>query len=240
MFYKKNWRDQNMHQLLNWQKIETELMEKGFVKTDPLLSKETCDHLINDYDKNQYRSTITMQRYNFGNGEYKYFAFPLPDMITNLRQYFYQNLKPLANLWASKLKINSHYPQTHDDYINLCHDADQKRPTPLILKYGKGDYNCLHQDLYGDIHFPYQAAILLSDPTKDFTGGEFILVEQRPRMQSVPHVISLKQGEAIIFAVNEFPKAGQKGYYRAKLRHGVSKLHSGERYTLGIILHDGK
>lgn len=229
-----------MQMNLNWQEITGELLENGFVKAGPLLSEEACHNLIQNYDKDIYRSTINMQRYNFGRGEYKYYDYPLPDLISKLRHYFYNYLRKPAQIWADRLGINPNFPETHDEYIKLCHKNGQLRPTPLILKYQSDDYNCLHQDLYGDIHFPYQAAILLSNPDADFEGGEFTLVEQRPRMQSKPHVISLKQGEAIIFAVNEFPTLGKRGYYRTKLRHGVSKLHSGERYTLGIILHDGK
>lgn len=224
----------------DWQKITDELLQNGFVKPGRLLSLETCQNLIQNYDKDIYRSTINMQRYNFGRGEYKYYAYPLPDIIGKLRNYFYTHLRKPAEIWADRLGIDHHFPKTHDEYLKLCHHNQQLRPTPLILKYGADDYNCLHQDLYGDIHFPYQAAILLSDPETDFKGGEFTLVEQRPRMQSKPHVISLKQGEVIIFAVNEFPTLGKRGYYRTKLRHGVSKLHDGHRYTLGIILHDGK
>lgn len=221
---------------LNWQ---TELLEHGFARVPNILTKSQCEMLINGYDDDIYRSTINMQRYNFGRGEYKYYHYPLPDLIITLRRSFYESLRPVAEAWAGRLKITCDYPEKHDDYIKHCHANGQLRPTPLILKYAQGDFNTLHQDLYGDIHFPYQAAIMLSDPS-DYTGGEFTLVEQRPRMQSVAHVQQLMQGEAIVFAVNEFPKSGKRGYYRAKLRHGVSVLRSGNRHTLGIILHDAK
>lgn len=221
---------------LDWR---TELLEHGFTRVPGILTKKQCELLISNYDKNIYRSTINMQRYNFGRGEYKYYNYPLPDLITTLRKFFYKSLHPVAQQWAGRLKIATDYPENHDDYIKHCHSNGQLRPTPLILKYTEGDFNTLHQDLYGDIHFPYQAAIMLSDPA-DYTGGEFTLIEQRPRMQSVAHVQQLMQGEAIIFAVNEFPKLGKRGYYRAKLRHGVSVLRSGNRYTLGIILHDAR
>jgi hypothetical protein len=221
---------------LDWQ---SELLEQGFTRVPGILKKKQCEALISNYDENIYRSTINMQRYNFGRGEYKYFAYPLPDLITSLRQSFYKSLLPVAKAWADRLKIAADFPKTHDDYIKHCHSNGQLRPTPLILKYKEGDYNTLHQDLYGNIHFPYQAAIMLSDPA-GYAGGEFTLIEQRPRMQSVAHLQQLMQGEAIIFAVNEFPKLGKCGYYRAKLRHGVSVLRSGSRYTLGIILHDAR
>ena len=224
---------------LNWTDIHAELLANGFTKIANVLGRESCDTLIVLYDDDIYRSTINMARYNFGRGAYKYYAYPLPELIQNLRHYFYRHLRPAAIDWATRLKLNTDYPENYDDYLALCHDHGQCRPTPLILKYGKGDYNTLHQDLYGEIHFPYQVAIMLSDPD-DYSGGEFTLIEQRPRMQSVAHVEKPKRGEAIIFAVNEFPKLGKKGYYRARLRHGVSKLKSGTRHTLGIILHDAK
>lgn len=221
---------------LDW---KADLLENGFTRLPDVLNKTQCEALINRYDENIYRSVINMQRYNFGRGEYKYFAYPLPDQISTLRQYFYNELRPLAQEWSRRLNIDTYYPEIHEDYLKICHNHDQLRPTPLILKYDEGDFNTLHQDLYGDIHFPYQAAIMLTAPS-DYTGGEFTLIEQRPRMQSVAHVQQLMQGEAIIFAVNEFPKLGKRGYYRAKLRHGVSVLRSGNRYTLGIILHDAR
>lgn len=228
-----------MQAQLDKDELENTLLLNGFVKLPNVLSRESCEELMSAYDQDIYRSTINMQRYNFGRGEYKYYAYPLPDLISKLRTYFYDTLKPVAKEWATRLNIETSYPENHADYLDICHQHDQHRPTPLILKYGPDDFNTLHQDLYGDIHFPYQAAIMLSDEN-DYTGGEFTLIEQRPRMQSVAHVQNLKQGEAIIFAVNEFPKLGKRGYYRAILRHGVSKVSSGKRHTLGIILHDAK
>ncbi|MEZ5759300.1 MAG: 2OG-Fe(II) oxygenase [Emcibacteraceae bacterium] len=224
---------------LNWPAIQEDLLANGYTKVANVLSSESCDKLIAAYDDNIYRSTITMERYNFGRGEYKYYAYPLPAIIQNLRQYFYKNLRPVANEWARRLKLSPEYPEKYDDYLALCHGSGQRRPTPLILKYAQGDYNTLHQDLYGDIHFPYQVAIMLSNPD-DYAGGEFTLIEQRLRMQSVAHIEKPKRGDAIIFAVNEFPKLGKKGYYRARLRHGVARLKSGSRHTVGIILHDAK
>ncbi|MCP5381832.1 MAG: 2OG-Fe(II) oxygenase [Kordiimonadaceae bacterium] len=224
---------------LNWPTVQEDLLANGFIVVANVLSTESCDKLIAAYDDDIYRSTITMERYNFGRGEYKYYAYPLPTIIQNLRQYFYKNLRPVAKEWAGGLKLSSDYPEKYDDYLALCHRQGQCRPTPLILKYAQGDYNTLHQDLYGDIHFPYQVAIMLSDPD-DYAGGEFTLIEQRPRMQSVAHIEKPKRGDAIIFAVNEFPKLGKKGYYRARLRHGVARLKSGSRHTVGIILHDAK
>lgn len=228
-----------MQEKFNWNSLNHHLLEHGFVKTEPLLSPMQCQSLIDGYDDDIYRSTIDMQRYNFGRGQYKYFHYPHPPLIGKLREYFYSNLLITAREWAQRLKIDQNLPDHHQDYLKLCQTHQQHRPTPLILKYGPEDYNCLHQDLYGPIHFPYQAAIMLSDQ-KEYKGGEFTLVEQRPRQQSVAHVQTLKQGQAIIFAVNEFPKQGKKGYYRAKLRHGVSKITRGNRHTLGIILHDAK
>tara|TARA_R110002096_G_scaffold416576_3_gene619597 strand:+ start:42470 stop:43147 length:678 start_codon:yes stop_codon:yes gene_type:complete len=225
-----------MQEQLGWQ---AELLEKGFVKRKNILPKATCDALMSAYDHDIYRSIISMARYNFGAGEYKYFAYPLPEVILKLRQHFYNELRPVASEWAERLRVDRNYPECYERYLKICHDHEQHRPTPLILKYGAGDYNTLHQDLYGEIHFPYQAAIMLSAPC-DYSGGEFTLVEQRPRMQSVAHVEHLEQGAAIIFAVNEFPKMGKRGYYRAKLRHGVSAVRGGKRQTLGIILHDAK
>ncbi|MCC3861155.1 2OG-Fe(II) oxygenase [Pseudemcibacter aquimaris] len=220
----------------NW---KNQLLQNGFVKLSGVLTPGKCKEICDHYNSDIYRSTINMKRYNFGQGEYKYYSYPLPEIITKLRQHFYQELRPVAKEWSARLERNDLYPDNHDDYLKKCHDNDQTRPTPLILKYGPDDFNTLHQDLYGEIHFPYQVAIMLSD-SNDYSGGEFTLVEQRPRMQSVAHVENLKQGEAIIFAVNEFPKQGSRGYYRAKLRHGVSKVRSGRRHTLGIILHDAK
>ncbi|MBL4602142.1 MAG: 2OG-Fe(II) oxygenase [Emcibacteraceae bacterium] len=228
-----------MQENLDWKSIQTALLKNGFVIIPGILPTQQCETLIADYESDIYRSVIDMARYSFGRGQYKYYAYPLPNIISQLRQYFYQHLTAAANNWSARLKRDDVYSDNHQQYIDFCHAHGQTRPTPLILKYGSDDYNALHQDLYGEVHFPYQAAIMLSD-ADEYNGGEFTLIEQRPRMQSVAHVHNLQQGDAIVFAVNEFPKSGKRGYYRAKLRHGVSKIHSGKRHTLGIILHDAK
>jgi hypothetical protein len=179
-----------------------------------------------------------MGRHGFGRGEYKYFSYPLPPIIQGLRTALYPHLCSVANRWNEAMKIEVRYPESHADFVRRCHDAGQKRPTPLLLQYGPGDYNCLHQDLYGEHVFPIQVAILLSEPQRDFTGGEFVLTEQRPRMQSRPEVVPLRQGDAVAFAVHHRPVQGTRGTYRVNLRHGVSRLNSGQRHTVGIIFHD--
>jgi hypothetical protein len=181
-----------------------------------------------------------MQRHNFGRGEYKYFAYPLPSVVATLRASLYPHLAPIANRWNEAMGIDIRYPEEHADFIKRCHKAGQTRPTPLLLQYGAGDYNCLHQDLYGEHVFPLQVAILLSEPERDFTGGEFVLTEQRPRMQSRAAVVPLRQGDAVVFAVHNRPVQGTRGTYRVNLRHGVSQLRSGRRHTVGIIFHDAK
>jgi hypothetical protein len=181
-----------------------------------------------------------MSRHGFGRGEYKYFDYPLPEMIAELRTIAYAKLAPIANRWNAALGVDIRYPDTHAEYLRRCHDAGQRKPTPLLLQYGAGDYNCLHQDLYGEHVFPMQMAILLSEPNKDFTGGEFVLTEQRPRMQSRPEVVPQRQGDAVVFAVHHRPVQGTRGVYRVNLRHGVSRLRSGHRSTLGIIFHDAQ
>jgi hypothetical protein len=181
-----------------------------------------------------------MGRHGFGRGEYKYFAYPLPDVIAQLRPMLYVRLHQVANRWNEAMGIDIRYPPTHEAFLERCHAAGQTRPTPLLLQYGAGDYNCLHQDLYGEHVFPLQVAILLSEPGRDFTGGEFVLTEQRPRMQSRPEVVQLGQGDAVAFAVHHRPVQGTRGFYRVNLRHGVSRIHSGHRHTVGIIFHDAK
>lgn len=224
---------------LNWPALQAALDENGFAVTPSLLTTAECKTLAGLYDEEAlFRSKVVMQRYAFGRGEYQYWRYPLPGAVQDLREGLYPHLAPVAQGWAERLGTDADYPKSLKAYLARCHAAGQKRPTPLILKYGAGDYNCLHQDLYGEHVFPLQATILLSDPGKDFAGGEFMLVEQRPRQQSKGEVVPLEQGQAVIFAVNHRPIKGTRGYYRGNLRHGVSKLRSGNRFTLGIIFHD--
>ena len=222
----------------DWPRSHAELDERGCATIAPLLSATECDRLTAAYDGEGFRSRIVMARHGFGRGEYQYFAHPLPPLVAALRGRLYAGLAPVANAWAARLG-GAGYPRTHPDFLAQCHAAGQTRPTPLLLRYGPGDYNCLHQDLYGDVHFPLQVAFLLTDPAL-FEGGEFVLTEQRPRMQSRAEVVTLRQGEAVVFAVNERPVRGTRGDYRVKLRHGVSRLRAGTRHTLGIIFHDAR
>jgi hypothetical protein len=220
------------------QSIADELNHRGYADLGPLLSLPDTDALIAEYAHSaSFRSRIVMQRHGFGRGEYQYFAYPLPKPVAALRESLYDLLAPIANDWQEKIGAAGRYPEKLNEMLARCHAAGQSRPTPLLLRYGAGDFNCLHQDLYGEHVFPLQVVILLSD-TEDFTGGEFVLTEQRPRMQSRVEVVRLRKGHGIVFAVNERPKRGTRGYYRVKMRHGVSELRSGERYTLGIIFHD--
>jgi hypothetical protein len=222
---------------LDWDGIATELHERGWTTSGPLLTKAERERLIASYDEDAlFRSTVVMARHGFGRGEYRYFAYPLPPLVQALRERLYERLLPVANAWRAALGGEA-FPSTHAKFIENCHAAGQTRPTPLLLRYGPGDYNCLHQDLYGAWVFPLQAAFLLSDPD-EFEGGEFVLTEQRPRMQSRAQVVRLEAGEAVIFAVNHRPVRGTRGTYRVAMRHGVSELRSGSRHTLGIILHD--
>ena len=224
---------------LDWARLGADMDRWGAAATGPVLTAEECRSLIAAYpDDARYRSTVVMARHGFGSGQYRYFAYPLPPLVAALREALYPRLAALANAWAERLGEPARYPGRLADWLAECHAAGQTRPTPLILRYGPGDYNCLHQDLYGEHVFPLQAAFLLSEPGRDFTGGEFVLTEQRPRMQSRAEVVGLTQGEAVIFPVNRRPVQGSRGIYRTAMRHGVSRLHSGERYTLGIILHD--
>ncbi len=221
-------------------RIDNEALdEQGYVVLPRLLDASTCRTLIAGYgDEVRFRSRIVMARHNFGRGEYQYFAYPLPPVVQRLREALYEALAPIATAWAARMSTPTRYPKTLQAYLSRCHRAGQKRPTPLMLKYGPDDYNCLHQDLYGDAHFPLQVATLLSRPGEDFTGGELILTQQRPRMQSLASVVPLQRGDAVAFAVNDRPVAGTRGDYRVKMRHGVSTVTDGERYVLGLIFHD--
>ncbi|MGH7587859.1 MAG: 2OG-Fe(II) oxygenase [Gemmatimonadota bacterium] len=226
---------------LDWSRIADDLDSQGSAVLEGLLSPEECRGIASFYpDDDHFRSRIVMGRHGFGSGEYKYFSYPLPDLIEGLRTALYPRLAPIANRWNELMKIDVRYPGTHADFLDLCHQAGQTRPTPLLLQYEAGDYNCLHQDLYGELAFPLQVAILLSEPGRDHTGGEFVLTEQRPRMQSRPEVVPLRQGDGVVFAVHHRPVQGTRGHYRVNMRHGVSRVRSGRRHTVGIIFHDAR
>jgi uncharacterized protein len=224
---------------LAWPSLAASLDAAGNALIPALLSRSECEALVARYDDDaRYRSRVVMARHGFGRGEYKYFRYPLPEQIRALRTALYPRLVPTANRWNRSMGIAVEYPADHDAFLARCHAAGQTRPTPLLLRYGVDDYNCLHQDLYGEHVFPLQVAVLLSQPERDFSGGEFVLTEQRPRMQSRPEVVPLQQGDAVVFAVSHRPVQGTRGVYRVNMRHGVSRLRSGCRYTLGIIFHD--
>jgi len=224
---------------LEWQSLETQLVDRGWATTGPLLTPAECAELAAGFDDTTlFRSRVVMARHGYGRGEYKYYGYPLPPLIAQLRSSLYPQLTRVANHWSVVLRRNETYPNDHREYIERCHRAGQTRPTPLLLRYTEGDYNCLHQDLYGELSFPLQTAILLSEPERNFTGGEFILTEQRPRMQSRVEVVPLRQGEGVVFAVNHRPVQGTRGPYRVTMRHGVRRPRSGQRFTLGIIFHD--
>jgi hypothetical protein len=226
---------------LEWDTLQQTLDQQGYAKVPVLLDKDECNEIINTYGQESYfRSTINMARYRFGLGEYKYYQAPLPDLLQQLREGFYPELALTANRWQEQLGRDANYPAALSEFLELCHHQEQIRSTPLILKYEAGGYNCLHQDLYGDIFFPFQVVFALNQQEVDYTGGEFLLVEQRPRAQSRGHVITLEQGAGLIFPTNSRPVKGTRGYYRTTLRHGVSTITSGTRYTLGIIFHDAK
>ena len=226
---------------LDWQRISQDLDGYGNAMIASLLTAPECRTIAAWYaDDARFRSRVVMASHGFGRGEYKYFAYPLPELVAALRAALYPQLAPLANGWNERLRVSVRYPPTHAKFLSRCHGAGQTRPTPLLLKYGAGDYNCLHQDLYGECVFPLQLTILLSEPGEDFTGGEFIVTEQRPRMQSRPEVVPLRRGDAVIFAVHHRPVSGSRGVYRVNLRHGVSRVRSGQRQTLGVIFHDAK
>jgi hypothetical protein len=225
----------------NWDAIHVELDTYGAAVIGPLLSPEQCKTLISDYDNEDlYRSRVVMARHGFGRGEYKYFAYPLPAVIADLRKGLYPYLVKIANGWNEAMGVDVRYPAEHEAFKASCQAAGQTKPTPLILKYGAGDYNCLHQDIYGEHVFPLQVAVLLSKPGEEFTGGEFTLSEQRPRMQSRVEVVPLGQGMGVIFPVHHRPVKGGRGTYRVKMRHGVSRIRSGQRFTMGVIFHDAQ
>ena len=224
---------------IDWHRVHDDLNLRGCAVIPGLLDAAHCGDVIGLYENAAlFRSRIVMARHGYGRGEYQYFAYPLPDLVASLRTRVYPHLAPLANRWSQSMKIDVTYPATHEAFVQRCHAAGQLRPTPLLLRYGVDDYNCLHQDLYGEHAFPLQMAVLLSQPGTDFTGGEFVLTEQRPRMQSYAEVVPLQQGDAVIFAVHHRPVNGSRGTYRVNLRHGVSRLRSGHRHTLGVIFHD--
>ncbi|MBB6252224.1 2OG-Fe(II) oxygenase [Nitrospirillum iridis] len=223
----------------DWSALSAELDAYGCAVLPNLLDPAACRDLASLYAQEQgFRSRVVMGRHGFGRGEYKYWAYPLPAPVQALRSGLYPRLAVIANRWNQRLGLEVRYPGTHADFLALCHETGQGRPTPLLLQYGPGDYNCLHQDLYGEKVFPLQVAVLLSEPGRDFTGGEFVITEQRPRLQSRAEVVPLRQGDAVIFAVQHRPVAGSRGTYRVTLRHGVSRVRSGHRHTLGIIFHD--
>jgi hypothetical protein len=225
----------------DWEGIGAHLDAHGWARLDTLLSDDECAAITALYDDERpFRSHVLMERHGFGRGEYKYFAYPLPERVAALRSAVYQELRPIANRWNEAMGESVRYPAAHAEYLEGCHAAGQSRPTPLLLRYGAGDYNCLHQDLYGPHVFPLQLTVLLSDPQHDFNGGEFVLTEQRPRMQSRAEVVPLGRGDAVIFAVHHRPVRGRRGAYRVNLRHGVSRVRSGRRHTLGVIFHDAK
>ncbi len=222
----------------DWVAVAAELDVQGCAVLPSLLDAAECDTVAGLYDGNGFRSHVVMARHGFGRGEYRYFAYPLPALVEGLRTALYRRLAPIANQWHERMGIDVCFPADHAAFIERCHHAGQIRPTPLLLQYVPGDYNCLHQDLYGEHVFPLQVAVLLSEPHIDFEGGEFVLTEQRPRMQSRAEVLLLRKGQAVIFAVNNRPVRGINGDYRVKMRHGVSRLRTGHRHTLGIIFHD--
>ncbi len=226
---------------IDWTEVQVDLDRHGWATCGRILTVEECRALAGLYDEDgPFRSRIVMARHGFGRGEYKYFRYPLPEIVTELRTALYPRLAPIANRWNEAMRLEVRYPPRHAEFLERCHGAGQTRPTPLLLQYGAGDFNALHQDLYGEHVFPLQVAFLLSSPDEDFEGGEFILTEQRPRMQSRAAVVPLRRGDAVVFAVHQRPVQGSRGFYRVNMRHGVSELRSGRRHTLGVIFHDAK
>jgi hypothetical protein len=225
----------------NWNTINTQLHDQGFVIVKNMLNKKECDTLIADYNAhNRYRKIINMQRYRFGIGEYKYFQYPLPGIITELRENVYPNIAPVANQWMEELKSDKRFPPIHQEMKKICHQNGQTKPTVLILKYGEEGFNTLHQDLYGEIYFPLQVVFMLDQAGEDYTGGEFVITEQVPRAQSKANVLQPNRGDMVVFATNFRSAKGSKGYYKVNMKHGVSPVHSGNRHSLGIIFHDAE
>lgn len=224
---------------IDWQRVTKEMNGKGYALVLQFLPNRYCEELVGEYDNSDlYRKTITMERHHFGLGEYKYFKYPLPDLIQTVRRAIYSKLVPVANTWMKVLNIQRQFPDEFDEFQRLCHDNNQSKSTVLILKYGKGGYNTLHQDLYGDIFFPIQLVLFLNEPDEDYTGGEFVLTQQTPRAQSKAIVLRPSKGDMLILTTNFRPINGNKGYYRVQMKHGISEVHDGDRYTLGIIFHD--
>lgn len=233
-----NWTLQQL-KTLDWDRIAADLDGSGYAVIGPLFSPDQCTELARAFDTDAlFRNRVVMERHGYGRGEYRYFAYPLPPLIQTLRTNLYSSLAPIANRWNAELGVEVRYPGEHTAFLDRCHVAGQSKPTPLLLRYGRDDFNCLHQDLYGEHVFPLQVACLLGRPGVDFTGGEFVLTEQRPRMQSRVEVVPLQQGEGVIFPVRQRPVRGVRGSYRVNMKHGVSRLKSGNRHTLGIIFHD--
>lgn len=228
-------------QRIDWGNVTRELDAQGSAVLNHLISQEQCRAVTSLYSHDRrFRSRVVMSRHGFGRGEYKYFNYPLPDVIGELRSTIYPHLAPIANRWNAAMGMDTRYPEKHSEFLDRCHAAGQTKPTPLLLQYEKDDYNCLHQDLYGEHVFPLQVAILLSEPGEDFEGGEFVMTEQRPRMQSRAEVVPLRQGDGVVFAVHYRPVTGTRGMYRVNLRHGVSRIRTGRRHTVGIIFHDAE
>ena len=226
---------------IDWEQAAASLNAEGYAVTGPLLTPAQCAALVELYPRDDlFRSRVVMARHGFGLGEYKYFSYPLPNLVSTLREQLYGPLAIVSNAWHEAMKLDVRFPDDHAAFLRRCHRAGQRRPTPLLLRYGAGDYNCLHQDLYGEHVFPLQVAFLLSEPGRDFAGGEFVLTEQRPRMQTRVEVVPLQQGDAVAFAVHNRPMQGTRGIYRVNMRHGVSQVRSGQRHTVGIIFHDAK
>ena len=224
---------------IEWPEVEADLDAQGAAVIKGLLAPVDCHELSSLYQRDDiFRARVVMARHGFGRGEYRYFDYPLPPLIGVLRESLYAHLAPVANRWYDAMGMTARFPDRHSDFIDRCHAAGQEKPTPLLLQYGAGDYNCLHQDLYGEHVFPLQVAVLLEEPGRDFRGGEFVLVEQRPRLQTRAQVVDLRQGDAVVFAVHHRPVRGTRGFYRVNVRHGVSEMRAGHRHTLGIIFHD--